>query len=158
MKQFNGMELLELLAESEENVAQLYFDLSEKMKDEKARNIFRNLGNDESSHKNMYRNMMHDLDHDLEIQLDDEDYEYVESLIHYNVFRNEAVKKRYAKEDALVLAEKIERDTLLLAREMQEMFPDVATEQMNNVLKTEKRHLHFVLQSLQNQMYKNLML
>lgn len=158
MKQFNGMELLKLLAESEEKVAALYYDLSKQMKDEKAMNVFKKLGDDEMNHNKMYLNLMNDLDQSLEIDLDDDDFDYVESLISYNVFRNDAVKKRFGKEDALLLAEKVERDTLLLAREMQELFPDVAKDQMKFVLKEEKKHLKFVLQTQQNQMYKNLML
>jgi hypothetical protein len=152
------MELLKLLAESEEKVAKLYYDLSEKMKDNKSMNVFKNLGDDEINHKKMYLNLMNDLDQNMMIDLDDDDYDYVDSLINYNVFRNDAVKKRYVKEDALMLAEKIERDTLLLARELKDLFPMIAEEQMKFIIKEEKKHLKLVLQMQQNAMYKNLML
>ena len=156
MKNFNGLELLKLLAESEEKVSQLYYDLADKMKDDKAKNLFKKLGDDEVNHKKMYLSLINDLDQGLPIDLDDDDYDYVESLIKYNVFRNESVKKRYVKEDALLLAEKVEKDTLLLARELQELFPNVAKDQMKFVIKEEKKHLRFVTQSLQNQMYRTL--
>jgi rubrerythrin len=156
MKIFNGKELLSLLAESEENVANLYFGMAEKMKDDKAKKVFEKLGKDELVHKKMYLALMDGIEGDLPVELGEDDYEYIKSLIDYNMFNNKAVKKRYVKEDALVLAEKIERDTLLLATEMLEMFPDVATEQLKAVMKEEKKHLKFVLQSQQNQMYKTL--
>ncbi|MBN2260907.1 MAG: hypothetical protein JW702_10200 [Clostridiales bacterium] len=158
MKSFNGMELLKLLAESEEKVAKLYFDLAEKVNDEKAKNVFVKLANDELNHQKMYTALMADLDQQLTIELDEDDFDYVDSLIKYNYFRNDAVKASFVKENALLLAERIERDTLLLARELQEMFPDVAKDQMKFVVKEEKKHLKFVLQSQQNQMYKTLML
>jgi rubrerythrin len=73
MKQFNGMEILNLLVESEGKVAALYTDLSEKITNEKARNLFLKLAGDELNHQKMYEALMADLDQDLTIELEDED-------------------------------------------------------------------------------------
>jgi len=158
MKQFNGMEILNLLVESEGKVAALYTDLSEKITNEKARNLFLKLAGDELNHQKMYEALMADLDQDLTIDLEDEDYDYIDSMIRYNYFRTESLRDKDVKENALLVAEKVERDAVMLVHEVMELFPEVAPKEMKKILKEEKKHLKYVLQSQQDAMVKNLML
>lgn len=156
MKTFNGKELLSLLVESERKVAELYHDLSIKMDNPKAKAVFEKLAQDEERHKDIYSALMNKFGDDLVIELQEEDYDYVESLVKFNYFRNDAVNKRFAKEDALVLAEKVERDTLLLVQELRTLYPSIAPEEITIVMREEKKHLNFVLRTLENQMYPTL--
>jgi rubrerythrin len=156
MKTFNGKELLSLLVESEKKVAALYHDLSSQMDNPKAKAVFEKLAKDEERHEEIYNALLSKFGDDLEIELQEEDFEYVESLVKFNYFKNDAVKKRFAKEDALVLAEKVERDTLLLVQELRALYPSIAPEEMSIVMREEKKHLNFVLRTLENQMYPTL--
>ncbi|OPL08405.1 MAG: hypothetical protein AVO33_10640 [delta proteobacterium ML8_F1] len=158
MKEFNGMEILNLLVESEGKVAQLYTDMAGKTDHDKAKNLFMKLAGDELNHQKMYEALMADLDQDLKVELEDEDYEYIDSMIRYNYFRTEAVRDKDVKENALMVAEKVERDAVMLVQEVMELFPKVAPKEMKKILKEEKKHLKYVLQSQQDAMVKNLML
>ncbi len=156
MKNYNGKELLSLLVESEKKVAELYHDLSGKMSDPKAKAVFEKLAKDEERHEEIYIALMNKFEGDLSVEVDDEAHEFLESLVKFSYFRNDAVKKRFVKEDALVVAEKIERDTLILVQELRSLYPNIAPDEIDVVMKEEKKHLNFVLRTLENQMYPTL--
>jgi len=156
MKTYNGKELLMLLVESEKKVALLYHDLANKVSDPRAKAVFEKLAKDEERHEEIYTSLMNRYEGDLLVELDDEAYEFVESLVKFSYFRNDAVKKRFVKEDALVIAEKIERDTLILVQELHSLYPTVAPSEIGIVMNEEKKHLNFVLRTLENQMYPTL--
>ncbi|MDH8679376.1 ferritin family protein [Fusibacter bizertensis] len=156
MKTYNGKDLLMLLVESEKKVAILYHELSNQVSHPKAKAVFDKLAKDEERHEEMYTSLMHQFEGDLIVEVDDEAHEFLESLVKFSYFRNDAVKKRFVKEDALVIAEKIERDTLILVQELHTLYPNIASKEINIVMKEEKKHLNFVLRTLENQMYPTL--
>lgn len=156
MKTYNGKELLMLLVESEKKVAELYHDLSGKVSHPKAKAVFEKLAKDEERHEEIYTALMNKFEGDLSIEVDDDALEFLESLVKFSYFRNDAVKKRFVKEDALVVAEKIERDTLILVQELRSLYPNIAPEEIAVVMNEEKKHLNFVLRTLENQMYPTL--
>ncbi len=156
MKTYNGKDLLMLLVESEQKVAVLYHELSNQVTHPKAKAVFEKLAKDEERHEEIYTALMNKFEGDLTVEVEDDAHEFLESLIKFSYFRNEAVKKRFIKEDALVVAEKIERDTLILVQELRTLFPKIAPDEINIVMKEEKKHLNFVLRTLENQMYPTL--
>ena len=156
MKTYNGKELLSLLVESEKKVAQLYHELSGQVSHPKAKAVFEKLAKDEERHEEIYTALMNKFEGDLSVEVEDDVHEFLESLVKFSYFRNDAVKKRFVKEDALVVAEKIERDTLILVQELQSLYPKIAPDEIEVVLKEEKKHLNFVLRTLENQMYPTL--
>jgi hypothetical protein len=68
------------------------------------------------------------------------------------------VRGKYAKEDALVIAEKIERDGIMLVNELKALYPDFATKEINQILAEERKHLKLVLSKQSDASVKNLML
>lgn len=156
MKTYNGKDLLMLLVESEKKVAVLYHDLSNQVSHPKAKAVFDKLAKDEERHEEMYTALMNQFEGDLIVEVEDDAHEFLESLVKFSYFRNDAIKKRFAKEDALVVAEKIERDTLILVQELHTLYPDIASNEINIVMKEEKKHLNFVLRTIENQMYPTL--
>ena len=156
MKTYNGKELLSLLVESEKKVAQLYHELSSQVSHPKAKAVFEKLAKDEERHEEIYTALMNKFEGDLSVEVEDDVHEFLESLVKFSYFRNDAVKKRFVKEDALVVAEKIERDTLILVQELRSLYPKIAPDEIAVVMNEEKKHLNFVLRTLENQMYPTL--
>jgi rubrerythrin len=113
MTEFNIKELFMTIEETEQNVSDLYASLSTKT-DGKAKRLFENLSKDELRHKKMFAKFISKLPDDGMVDLEEEDVEYIETLIKTSVFKDRKLKKRMVKEDALVIAEKIEKDGILL--------------------------------------------
>ena len=157
MKNFDFKELLMTVQEIEQNVADLYEDLSKKV-DGKAKRLFENLSEDELRHKEMYTNFIKRLPEDGKVELEDEDAEYLETLVQTNVFNNPEIKKRYMKEDALALAEKIEKDGIVLYNELKSLYPKFDNDEMAKIIKEEKKHLQTVVQMQFDANIPNLML
>lgn len=147
MINYDGRKLIQTIIMTEENVAELYMDLSEKVNDASAKKIFLNLSEDENKHKIMYTNILSKLPNGGKLQLTEDEVEYTELLINSNIFTDEKLKKRYLKGNALQMAEKIERDSILFYTQLKRLFPDVAKEEMEIILKEEKKHLKTVLDS-----------
>jgi len=133
MKTYSGTELLSLLVESEQKVAALYHDLAKQVTHPKAIAVFEKLAKDEERHEEMYTALMKKYEGELELEVEDTVQSYLDSLVKFNYFRNEAVRKRFVKEEALLVAEKVERDTLLLAQELNSLFPEIAPKELNVV-------------------------
>lgn len=153
---YDGRKLLSTIIMTEENVAELYRDLSEKVNDTTAKKVFLNLSEDEEKHKNMYTNILGKLPNGGKVDLTEDEVEYTELLINTNIFTNEKVKIRYLKSDALVMAEKIERDSILFYTQLIRLFPDVAKDEMEIILKEEKKHLRKVTDSQLNMILPSL--
>lgn len=86
------------------------------------------------------------------LELDEEDAEYMNALIQNNMFEDAEdtvakVRGKYAKDDALTIAEKIERDGLIFVSELMRLYPDVAPDEIKIVLTEERKHLKSVLQA-----------
>jgi hypothetical protein len=158
LKKYNAQELIELIAEGEQEVAKLYHDLASKVNDSKSKAVFEKLAGDEERHEKIYRALLKRLDGNMEVHLTDEDHEFTRSLIDYNLFRNEGMKKRFVKERALILAERIERDTLLMVNQLADFFPHIAEEELKIIKAEEKKHLSTVMQMQQDAQLHNLML
>ena len=156
MINYDGRKLLSTIIMTEENVAALYRDLSDKVSDATAKKVFLNLSEDEEKHKIMYTNIISKLPNGGKVYLTEDEVEYTELLINTNIFTNEKVKSRYLKSDALVMAEKIERDSILFYTQLIRLFPDVAKDEMEIILKEEKKHLRKVTNSQLNMILPSL--
>ena len=157
MVEFNLKELLVTIEEIEQNVADLYADLSTKV-DGKAKRLFENLSKDELKHKKMYAKFISRLPESGLVNLEEDDADYLETLIKTNVFNDPKLKKHMVKEDALVIAEKIEKDGIVLYKELRELYPELDNEEMDKIISEEKKHLKTVIQMQFNANIPNLML
>lgn len=147
MKTYDGKKLINTIIMTEEKVAELYRSLAEKVNDQTAKNVFLGLAKDEDKHKSMYTNILAKIPNDGRIELTEDEIEYTELIIDTSIFVNAEVKSRYLKSDALIVAEKIEKDSILFYTQMKKLFPDVAKEEIEIILKEEKKHLKKVNQS-----------
>lgn len=157
MVEFDLKELLVTIEEIEQNVSDLYADLSTKV-DGKAKRLFENLSKDELKHKKMYAKFISQLPESGLVNLEEEDADYIETLIKTNVFNGPKLKKHMLKEDALLVAEKIERDGIILYRELRDLYPELNNEEMDKIIKEEKHHLKTVIDMQFNANIPNLML
>jgi len=147
---YDGRKLMQTIIMTEENTAKLYRNLSEKVSDKYAKNIFMRLSEDEENHIKLYAELLEKLPQNGRLELSEDEVDYTELLISSNVFSNEKRLKRYLESDALMLAEKIERDAILFYTQLSKLFPDILTSEMELILKQEKKHLKAVLDSQLN--------
>lgn len=157
MVEFDMKELLETIGEIEQKIADMYLDLSSKT-DGKAKKLFENLSKDEIMHKKMYAKFINHLPEDGLVNLEKKDAEYIESIIRTHVFKKPKLKKHMVKEDALLVAEKIERDGLILYQELRNLYPELKNEDMDKIIEEEKKHLKAIIDMQFNANIPNLML
>jgi rubrerythrin len=147
MKEFDGKKLFKTIILHEAEVAKLYRNLAENMKDKKAKALFEKLAADEERHEKRYQELLDKLPNGGKIQMSEDDLEYTEMLIKTHIFQNEDVKNRYNKQDALVIAEKVERDAIIFVEQVRSLFPELVPEEFETIMKEEKKHLNYVLNS-----------
>lgn len=145
MKEFDGRKLFKTIILHEAEVAKLYKNLAENMKDKKAKALFENLSSDELRHEKIYQGLLEKLPNGGMLELSEEDLEYTEMLIKTHIFQNADVKNRYNKQDALVIAEKVERDSIIFVEQVRSLFPEWVPEEFKTIMKEEKKHLNYVL-------------
>ncbi len=141
MKKYDGKKLIETVMMTEEKAAELYKRFADEVKDGNAKELFLNLSKDEERHKNMYKNILDKLPNDGQVEISDDDLEFIGLLTNSNLFVNEKVKSRYMRSDALVVAGKIESDSVIFYSQLVKLFPNTAKEEFDIILKEEKKHL-----------------
>jgi rubrerythrin len=148
---FDASKLLETLILLEQTGYNFYLEIASQMKDSKAKNLFVKLAQDEQKHEQIYTDLLGTLQKNQSTEVDVEDAEYLELLISTNFFVTspeeiEKAKKSYAKEDALAIAEQLERDTITFLYELMQLNLDVDVKEIRFALAEEKRHLKSILQ------------
>lgn len=149
---FDGKRLFKTLVLNEAKVAEFYNTLASEMKEGKGRNLFERMAKEELRHEKIYAALMDKLPNEGSLELDEEDAEYMNALIQNNMFEDAEdtvakVRGKYAKDDALTIAEKIERDGLIFVGELMRLYPEVAPDEIKVVMAEERKHLKSVLQA-----------
>jgi rubrerythrin len=144
-KAYDAKRLINTIVINEEKTNELYQSLAHQMKDAKAKALFEKLAKDEARHKMIYSKLLENLPNDGMVNLSEEEALYTDTLIEANVFTNDKVRKRFAKEDALILAEKVERDGIMFIDQLRSIYPDLAVDELAVIMSEEKKHLKFVL-------------
>lgn len=146
--QLNGKVILQTIADNEAKVAQLYKAIASEAK--KGDVFFENLAKDEERHNKIYHALMNKLPDDGALELEEEQANYLNLLIEQNFLNDnslvEKASKIIDKREIFELAERVERDAVIWVTELQNIYPDLATEEMKIVLKEEKSHLMKVLE------------
>lgn len=143
---WNGTKLLKMIAENEAGATKLYRAIaSESRIGEK---FFEKLAEDEERHEKIYNALLTKLSENIE--LEENDAEYIDLLVENNVLFDEELvdkaRKIFTKQQIFDLAEKAERDAVLFVSELQRLYPDLAKDEMEIILKEEKNHLKKVLE------------
>jgi rubrerythrin len=148
--EFSAGKLLKVLVRNEAKVAELYTNLAAQMEVGKGANLFQLLAEDEKRHEKIYSELLNRLPENETKEVTEEDLAYLESLMENDMFADadkslEKIKGKYSKDEALEIAEKVERDGIMYIYEMQTLFPDLAPKEMKKILNEERRHLQAVL-------------
>lgn len=150
MAEFNAAKLISILIRNEGKAADLYNNLAKQMKEGAGEKVFNILAEDERNHARIYSELLKKVEKSQPAEITTEDSEYLESLIVNDMFADgekamEVIEGKYSEEEALKLAEKLERDGIIYVLELMKMFPDLAPKEMKKILNEEKRHLQAVL-------------
>ncbi len=146
-KKYNAIKFIEMVKATENKVAEMYTGLSAKVKDGKAKDLLLKLADDERMHENMYASILSKVPAGGELDLSEDEIEYTETLIGTNLFFSHNAKHIYGKMNALAIAEKIERDSILYYTQIMKLFPDTMHDEMEQILAQEKKHLKYVQES-----------
>lgn len=150
MAEFNAAKLISILIRNEGKASDLYYNLSKQMKEGAGEQIFKILAEDEKNHARIYSELLEKVEKSQSANITTEDSEYLDSLIVNDMFAHgekaiEVIEGKYTEDEALQLAEKLERDGIIYVLELMKMFPDLAPKEMKKILNEEKRHLQAVL-------------
>lgn len=148
---FDASKLLQTLILLEQTGYSFYLEIASQMEDSKAKNLFLKLAQDEQKHEQIYTDLLTNLQKNQSTEVEVEDAEYLELLISTNFFVTnpeeiEKAKKSYAKEDALAIAEQLERDTIVFLYELMQLNVDLDVKEIQFALAEERRHLKSILQ------------
>ncbi len=148
--EFSAEKLLQVLVRNEAKVAELYTNLAAQMEVGKGANLFQLLAEDEKRHEKIYAALLERLPDEGKAEVTEEDMAYLESLMENDMFADaeqsmEKIKGKFTKDEALEIAEKVERDGIMYIYEMQTLFPDLAPKEMKKILNEERKHLQAVL-------------
>lgn len=148
--EFSAAKLLQVLVRNEAKVAELYTNLAEQMEIGKGANLFTLLAEDEKRHEKIYAELLNRLPEAGTAEVNEEEMEYLNTLMKNDMFADvdksmEKIKGKYTKDEALEIAEKVERDGIMYIYELQTLFPDLAPKEMKKILNEERKHLQAVL-------------
>ena len=146
---WNGNVLLDTIIQNEEKSVELYQYIASTLKDEDQKELFISLSNDEERHAKIYNAIKMKFSESSEIKIAEEDMDYLELMILNNIFSNgkdhmAEIKKLLEKMDPYDLAEKLERDAILYVLELQDLYPNLAPDEISIILKEERKHLRLV--------------
>ncbi|GEM_PF-829934 len=159
--EFNATKLLQVLVRNEARVAELYSNLANQMQDGKGKKLFELLAEDELKHEKIYAKLLNKLPGEGTAEVSPEEKEYLDSLIANDMFADAEksmakIKGKYTKDEALEIAEKVERDGIMYVYELMRLFPDLAPKEMKKILNEERRHLQAVLSRVEVDLVKYL--
>lgn len=148
-------QLLVTVQEIEEKAASLYKTLSMKSSG-KPKSLFERLAKEELAHKKLYKKIIEFLPLSGYVNFSEEDADYIELLVSTNIFNNIDLRKYLAKSDALYVAEKIEKDSIMLYLEIMSLYPALKDSPMKRIVKEEKQHLKEVVNLQLNESFTHL--
>ncbi|WP_461206760.1 ferritin family protein [Clostridium sp. DL1XJH146] len=135
---------------TENKVSEMYHFFSEEVKDIEAKKLFIKMSEDEKKHSAIYAAITNNLPGNEVLEVSDEDAEYLQTLMDLNIFINDIVKERHKKNDALTIAEKVEKDGILFYSELSRLLKDRASKEFSQIIAEEKKHLKYVLEAQKN--------
>ncbi|HHX04276.1 MAG TPA: hypothetical protein GX733_08325 [Tissierellia bacterium] len=146
-KKWTAKELFKGIVEFENRIGQLYDNIAEDVK-EQFGVFFENMAKDEYRHAKIYEALGQRVEEEG-LVIPEEDQVYLSTLFDNSSLKDpkilEDAKKIKNKWQILDLAEKVEREAIGYVRELAELFPDLAEDQVKVLLQEEKKHLQMVL-------------
>jgi len=163
MAAFDVVQVMETLAKQEADGYTFYEEVAAAVDDNKAQKLFERLAKDERKHEAFYKKQMKKYE-GKSYDLSEGQIAFVNMLLKQpspvDEVREAAKEKLvWNKRQGLTLAEKLERDTILLLSQILELNDEFAKEPaFTDALKEEKIHLSLILQHDMDEMASSLML
>lgn len=154
--------ILGALINLEKNGYTFYQESADAMEDGVVKNLFLKLAKDEQDHEKTYKELLNRLQDD-DFVIDEEDT-FLDLLIDMNSMvtdekKIEKAKKVLSKREALLIAEKLEKDTILFLNELIGIDKKIFSNNTFKItLKEERRHLKLILQQIMDANVSSLML
>lgn len=151
----DGKVILELLAKNEQEVAKVYRYLAEDAKFGDM--FFEIMAKDEDRHHDVYLNLAKQAEADGGWVVEKDDYDYFRLRLERSLLAKpeelvEKAKKIRDKMDVFELAERIERETVEIVRELQDIVPRFAPKELKLIEQQEKAHLKKVTERIRDNM------
>ena len=152
-EKFAGSEVLQMAVELERNGKAFYDSVIRVVKEEKVRDIFQFLSDEEVRHEKVFKEMLEEVEPELPASPydDTEMILYFRSLIDKKIFPGED-EGRSMKKDlsdpvaALRIALSMEKDSVLFYHELLPMTREKDRETMERIIEEERDHIHRILQ------------
>ncbi len=163
MATFDVVKVMEILAKQEADGYTFYEEVAAAVGDDKAKKLFERLAMDERKHEAFYKKQMSKYE-GKSYDLSESNLAFVNMLLRQPSPVEEAreaagEKLVWNKRQGLTLAEKLERDTILLLSQIIDLNDDFGKEPaFTEALKEEKLHLSMILQHDMDEMASSLML
>ncbi len=162
-KEYGTKLVLETLIKLEQDGYAFYKEAAEAISDTKAKKLFEKLAADESKHEKTFKKLLEKSLKSPNPQLEEEDAAYLNMLLaQFDPLGEEEMKKAkqaWTKEHALKIAERLERNAILMLSEVLNIDPNMRNEkEIIFALKEERRHLSDIRQSMMDMQVGNLML
>lgn len=149
----DGEAVLHLLAQNEQEVAKVYRHIAE---DAKMGDIyFENMAKDEDNHHKAYMKLAEQAKADGGWVVDPDEYDFFRLRLERSLLNKpeellDKAKKIRDKMEMFELAERIERETVEIVRELQDIIPRFAPEELKIIEKEEKAHLKKVTERIRD--------
>lgn len=147
--QWDGEKLLKTIILNEQRVAEFYRNIAAKA--DKGELFFEKLAQDEERHEQIYTALVKQMEGKTVLNLEQEEAEYMDLLLQFNI--TDSFDEILADSGKLLgrnqiydLAERVERDAVFFVTELIRLYPDLAPEQMEIILREEKKHLAMILE------------
>jgi len=149
---FTAAEIITMAVEAEKNGLAFYQAMTSKAKDEKARNIFAFLAEEEAEHKNTFQDLLSDFTPVGMSHTDEAEYHnYLNAFASTRIFNSdtnidELVQNITSDVEAVDIAIRTEKESILFYYELREQVQDEGRKNINEVIKEEKTHLARLVQ------------
>ena len=156
--QWNGEKLLNTIIYNEKKLAEFYRQIASTADEGKGALFFEKLAQDEERHESIYTALLKQFEGRSVIELEEDDAAYMDLLLQFNLVDSfdeilKDSKRIWGRTQIYDLAERVERDAVYFVTELMRLYPDLAPEQMNTILKEEKKHLQMILERQKDYAY-----
>ena len=143
---FKGSEIVEAAVKIEENGYDFYHLLANSATEEKVKDVFLSLAEEEKKHIKSFQNLLSSIKSYQAPEEEEEYLSYLQDLADMNVFTEKNAGKEMAGKaknelEAITLAMGFERDSILFFYEIKDIVEDSEKKVINELIDQEKTHL-----------------
>lgn len=155
--------ILETLIQLEQNGYKFYKEAASAMEEGATKNLLLKMAKEEQQHEKTYKELLEKQTDVSEITFN-EDETYIDLILSLNEMvtneqKLEKTKKVISKREALTIAERLEKDTIIFLNELVDLDKDIKRNKAYKVaLKEEKNHLRLILRRMMDENIGSLML